>query len=298
MAQVKEVDFKDLYLNGVLVSLQVRMWGATTKYDKERLLIKDEDKEVVRAVQDLIADKSKLELLRTIKNESLGWIKRNSLPSPVREMEFLPKHKIEAADEFLQGQQKRFIEAAEDLVKVYDDLKKDFAEKHPEIYKPEKYPSKEQLRDRFEFRYTFRMFNVPDATLSAVSPEIYNKEVKKFKDEMEEMKTLIISEVGKEFLARIDSLKKQCIDGENISSRTITAINGLLEKFDDLWDGFVFDKALRETVADIREYMEGTDAEMLKVDNDFRKMVGNKMTEVASELEKIKEVKPKRALAI
>lgn len=300
MAKAKEVQFEKLFSDGVLVNLQVRMWGATSKLPEDQLNVDEQDKKVIRAVYDLITkdDKAKLELLRTIKNESLGWIKRNSLPSPIREMQFLPKHKIEAADNYLSGQKARYIEAAGELIQNLPKYKNKFKAEHPNLYAPEKYPSSAQLKNRFQFTYVFRMFNVPEGTLQAISPDIYNREVAKFRREMETMKQMIVSEVGKEFLARIDSLKKQCVDGNKINSRTITSINSLLNKFDDLWDGFVFDKALRQTVSDIKEYMEGTDAEMLKIDDDFRKLIGNKMGEFASNLENIKDEKPKRALAI
>ena len=56
----------------------------------------------------------------------------------------------------------------------------------------------------------------------------------------------------------------------------------MLEKFDQVYDGCVDHEALKGLIDDVRLYMDGTEASMLKADDDFRVMVGKKMKEVTS----------------
>jgi len=126
---------------------------------------------------------------------------------------------------------------------------------------------------------------------------MYKEEMRKFKEEMQEVKDMTLDACKAEMLKKIDSLKKQCID-DNINTATVNAVNDFLEKFDRLYSDFVDEKAVRDMIADVREYMNGTEADYLRADDTFRKMVGDKMSEVSESLQAIPDKKAKRRIEL
>jgi len=63
-----------------------------------------------------------------------------------------------------------------------------------------------------------------------------------------------------------------------------------------LWEGFVGSKEIKKAVEDVRLYLEGTDADMLKADGEFSSVVTNKMEKVVGELKAVPGVKLKRSI--
>jgi len=112
---------------------------------------------------------------------------------------------------------------------------------------------------------------------------MYKTEVEKFQNEMQEMKDGLVSIVAKEFYQRIEKLKDQCLSGD-ISSATVTSIDNTLEKFDKVWKGYVAHDELQNAIKSIREFMKGTKADMLKVDDEFREAIGDGMSAIVDQL--------------
>lgn len=287
-------DDVNVFSQGVLVHLQVSCWGASAKLEKEHLG-EEVPKEIVRAVYDLLDDKTFLEDLHSIRSEAKRFLYRNSLPFPVDGLVFIPKPSIERIDEGLKTRRGHFEEAVEDFLRTYESKRSAFAEKYPKIYQPQKYPSVSQMAYRFRFNWSFRHFTVPDAEMSLLPPELYKEEERKFKAEMRQMKDTAISVIGQEFIKKIDILKEQCFD-DNINTATVNAFHTFLDKFDNLWKGFVGHAALKRMIEEAKEYMDGTEADMLRADDSFRQLVGNKMKDITEQFQKIPDARLKRKL--
>lgn len=304
----RTIEQKNVFSDGVLILFRTRCWGATTRADDNVIQISEDylpkDKEaaakvrkMIRAQMDLLDDKTLLEQLNQIRSEAKRYIHRNSIPFPAPNMVFVPKNRIVDIDERLQRYQQEWEEVAEDLVEQLDSLKEKFKAKYPELYDEASYPSKASLRSRIYFNWSFRQFTVPDREMSVLSPEIYKREVAKFKQDIAEMKSMTLNVMANEFIQRIEALKKGCETG-NITPQTVTAINGFLSRFDDVWDGFIEEKKIRKLVQEIKDYMDGTDAGMIRYDDNFRQIVANKAAQVAESLQKIDGVELKRAIDI
>ena len=205
--------------------------------------------------------------------------------------------KIIDIDERLQRYQQEWDEVAEDLANQIVNLKEKFAAKYPALYDPSRYPTAEGLRRSIYFTWSFRQFTVPDREMSVLSPAIYKREMEKFKSDISEMKSMTLNVMANEFVQRIESLKKGCENG-TVTPQTITAINGFLSRFDEVWDGFVEEKTIRKMIEDMKEYMDGTDADMIRYDDNFRQLVANKAAQVAEGLKNIDGVELKRAIDI
>ena len=270
----------NVFSDGVLVYLKVRAWGATAQLNSE--MLPDElPEEIVRAVRDLLTPEGMalLKDYRRVRNEAKGWLYRNSIPFPVDGMVFIPKGLIEKANEVLVEWQAQAFGIRDEFIKVVKKLEKDYSNEYPRFYDPSKYPSDAQLFSRFLFRWTFRIFQPPNSDLQVLSPQQYKEEVSKFKEDVERMKSDTLSIVASSIVERLTSLAKQCED-DAVYTSTVESVDRLLEKVDTVFTGFIDNSSIQKAIKDIRLYMDGTDAEMLRADDDFRGVVGKKMKDI------------------
>jgi hypothetical protein len=285
-AKAKNINTGNIFAEGVLVSLRTRLWGATGRLESSMYEVNDEtlDKKEVHATMSLLKDTSLIDAMRLTRTKAKNFIKVNSIYFPDANFDFIPKHKIEEVAEVLERYQKEFFGYGDDLIDVLEELKANFKKEHPALYNAAKYPHPDTLRRTFEFKYVFRIFSAPDKELGTISASMYKKEMKKWKEDIDSMKEETAKVVCKEIADRIDALKEGCETGK-ISQLTIKSINGMLEKFDDIWSGFVTEKDVKKMIDDVKLYLDGTDAEMLRYDDDFRSMVANKAGKIADQLE-------------
>lgn len=295
---MEKITAESIYGKGCLVFLVVRKWGGSAKLQDEMVEDKfKEDKEVVSAMQRLLTkeDRVLLDLAQTIKSESFGYIARNSIPSPIPNFHFITREAIQQVDDFLKQQQRRYYELANEFSEKIEAMEQAFKVAHPNLYRPGKYPSKKQLRERFIFTWGFKVISPPDKDLGLISPDLYAREVEKFKAEVNQMKKDVLISFKQAIVERLGVLAEQC-NGGKVNQATVESVNNLLGKFDSLWAGFIDVQQVKGLVGDLKEYMDGTSAEMLRSDDEFRTVVGKKMTEIAKTVEAIKEPKADRFL--
>lgn len=284
-----------IFNEGCLIASRFRFWGASKKLNPDQ--IGDLPPKIVHAVRSLLSNKSYLVTVNGVKDDAKRFIKANTLYYGVDGLDFIPKDKIEFVDDGLKWRKGLAEEAVENLIDHLEACKADYRAEYPEFYNEANYPTPAQLRDNFCFTWSFRTFGLPDEGLMLLSPEMYKAEVSKFQAEMQDMRDGLVSMVTKEFYGRIEKLRDQCLNG-SISSSTVTSISSTLEKFDDLWSGYVAHEELQKAVADIREYMDGTDADMLKADDEFREAIGGAMSDIVNQIKNSPDERLTRKLAL
>lgn len=284
----------NIFSQGVLVLMQVSCPQFTSKFPPEQLG-DDIPKNIVRAVYDLLDDKASIDALNSLRSRAKRYLYQNSLPFPYDGFVFIPKIRIEEVDEGLKQLQKEWEEVVEDFIPKLPKLEAEFAKKYPELYNQDKYPSKYVLKRKFKFRWSYRTFEAPDSKLKLLTPEIYKEEMKRFKEDVQEMKDLTVSLVGNAMMTKIDSLRKQC-SNDSVRKGTVDSVHTFLEKFDEIWDGYVGHDELRKMIKEVKDYMDGTNAQMLQVDDKFRGMVESKMDDVVKGLEAVPGVTRKRSI--
>ena len=282
----KEINAINIFSKGILISLRTRLWGATGKLedDKYDVIDKDLDKEHIRAYIDLITDKSLIHSMIQTRSAAKRFIQAYSLPFPETGFNFVPKDQIEFIVNRLEEYRSEFISYGNSLAEQLKSLEASFAEKHPKLYDPARYPSVEKLKSVIRFEYVLRVFSAPDESLGLISPDIYKKEIEKFKADIEEMKVSATAIICKEIKKRIDLLSDQCDSGK-INQATLNSIQTTMDKFKTVWTGFVEEKDVLKIMKDLDLYLDGTDANMLRYDSNFRSMVGAKAAEIAKTLE-------------
>lgn len=290
---------KSIWTEGLLVVAEFTGWGATAKIDDEQL--PDElPSEIFTAVRNLLTPEG-MALLKDhkrVRNEAKGWLYRNSLPFPVQGMVFVRKSMLLQADEILVKYKAEADSIGRKFVGVAKALEEQYAEQYAIFYDPAKYPTKAQLAKRFVFQWSFRSFQPPDSEFSVLSPEMYERELKKFDSDVKWMKDATSKIFADAVVDRLGQLKKQCEDG-TVYAQTVDSVQTLITKFDTLFTGYVNRDKLVKLMDEVKLYMDGTDAEMLRADNDFRTVVRNKMNSVVKTfVEESKNIKLSRGFEL
>jgi hypothetical protein len=284
---------QEFYQGHVLIYLECRKWGASAKLtdEKSEEYLK-EDKDVIRAVQDVLLpeDKALLESMASLKNQALGVIYRNSVPSPIPNFNCLPKERIEPVEELLLDFQKQYYDLSKYFVSKRDEYETRYKEKKPDLYRPEKYPSTKELERRFVFRWTYQQISPPDPKLGVLSPDLYKREVENFKGLIKEMQVNTLRVIKASAIERLDAVRLMC-EGKKFNQATINSVNNLLEKVEQVYGGFIDSKELKALVGEIDLYMKDVDADMLRADEDFADMVAKMAGDVSTKIEKIREPK-------
>jgi len=292
----QEANIKDLFSRGCLVHLNVGIWGARTKVKDD--IYEDDiknDKEVLKTTQDLLDKDGKaiLEKIKTKYREAYVYLKNQTLPCPIRSLQFVSKDSIIEIDQYLQKRKSEFTQLVKEFIDGYESFHTSFKNKvNKKLYRPEKYPSKERLLNDFYFTWSFRTLSVPEK-VGILSPEIYKREVEKAKSEMQDIISLTMDLVKNRFLEKIAKLKGFTTDGK-IPKKTVNSIDSLLEKYDQLWQGFIGHTELKKAIEKIR-------IEVGKIDTDnddasYIKKVNNGLNELTNNLENLPDFKPKRSL--
>jgi hypothetical protein len=168
--------------------------------------------------------------------------------------------------------------------------------KYPEYYNPRHYPPAIELRQKFEFEWRFFQLSIPENS-GILTPEIYEAEKEKFQKEMEQWRRMILNEVGSALMTRLDSLIQQEQKG-TMNAGTMNAVNNFLEKFDNLWDGFVFSEEMRKLVGDLKQYAGTVGRDRIKDNPVMQKDIAAKAKELSAKLESVPDVNLKRAIDI
>lgn len=271
----------ELFKKGCLIVINSRFWGASKKLEKDQ--IGNLPPEIVKATFDLLADRSRLDHIKSIMSEAKRFVSIYSMDFPIRSVKFVRKNNTVMIDNYLKTAKGRVLDGLENLLDEIDYLKDDFHEKFPQYYKESNYPTREQLRANLVFDWQFILIGLPDKGSGILSPEIYEQELAKTKRNFKDFNDSLISTVAKEFYERIDKLREQCITG-SINTATVKSIHNVLDKFSNVWDGCFIQEDLQKMISGIKEYMDGTDGDMLRASDDLRKMVGDKMSEIVSEI--------------
>lgn len=268
---MKIITSKNIFEEGILVSLRTSLWGATGKLESDKYKVNDENikEDQIHASFDLLDDKSIIEDMKKIRNQAKHYIQLNSISFTERGLDFVPKTKIEEIDQELQKFQIQFLAMGKDFVSKLKDLEKDFAKNHPKLYRANRYPTEEQLSKMIKFEYVFRAFEPPSEKL--LSQKMYKDEIKKFQKDIAGMKESCTSMVQDEIIKRLKALNEQVKDEDKkIHKSTLKAIETMIERFDELWSGFVNNETLKQTIAEIKSAMKGVDIADRK-DEEFKK---------------------------
>jgi hypothetical protein len=290
---VKQNFDSSIFQQGCLVQLKIYGPGFTGKLSDELLADSHLPVEITRAMQDRL-DRSILKERLTLKSQVKTFIENNSIVHPIPGLTFVPKAKIQMVDNKLKEFRDQDENVIDRFLIEYPRLQREFEQQYPKYYDPGHYPPAAKLRQKFEFAWRFFQLSIPENS-GILTPEIYEAEKEKFQKEMEQWRRMILSEVGNSFMIRLDSLIQQEAKG-TMNAGAMNAVNNFLEKFDNLWDGFVFSEEMRKLVGDLKQYAGTVERDRIKDNPVMQKDIAAKAKELSERLQSVPDVNLKRAI--
>jgi hypothetical protein len=290
---VKQNFDSSIFQQGCLVQLKIYGPGFTGKLSDELLADSHLPVEITRAMQDRL-DRSLLKERQTLKSKIKTFIENNSIAHPIPGLTFVPKAKIRMVDEKLKELREQDKDIIDRFLIEYPRLQMEFELKYRQYYNPKHYPPAIELRQKFEFEWRFFQLSIPENS-GILTPEIYEAEKEKFQKEMEQWRRMVLNEVGNALMTRLDSLIQQEQKG-TMNAGTMNAVNTFLEKFDNLWDGFVFSEEMRKLVKDLKQYAGTVERDRIKDNPVMQKDIAAKAKELSAKLENVPDVNLKRAI--
>ena len=288
MASAKRLVVTDenIYQIGELLILDIKKFGGTTQLSENQIDERfGEDKDVLKGIQDLLLpeDRNLLDALQQVRQEVYTYVGTKSLPFDIPLFHWIRKIEKQNMNDYLNQAKERFRKIAEEFTAKWGEIETRFAEKKPKLYQPDKYPTKEMILARFRFNWKWK----------EVMPSDDPAELKR---EVGRMKQYVLRVLKKSVVDRMEALARSCADGK-INQKTLESIdNQIFSKYKTLFDGFIDSVDIQKAIEDMQAYLEGTDAEMLRSDDEFRSMVEKKAKEVMATVSKVREAKDDRAL--
>lgn len=287
----------NIFKKGMLIHINMGGYSGRKQLDNDQL--QGLPQEIVRGVHDLFGKEFK-DMLREIDRhgaESRHDVTNYAIPFPLAGVYFIASEKIE---EIIQKIEKRKEERAE-LVRQatdnYESAIKDFQEKYPEFYAraKHKYLTKEQFAARFYMKYQFIKIQAPSENDSFVSPEMYQREMAKFRETINEMKQEVLATIYDEMISATERLKKQCEDGKP-NQRTLNNLNLFLDRVDDVYASFIDREDMKSAIKKVRAQILGVQAEQLRGSEELKKEFGNSIKKICQEMKALPNMPFKRAL--
>ena len=288
---------KNIFERGMLVSLTMGGYSGRKNLSKEQL--GNLPTEIVRGVHDLFEKEFK-RLLRDIscfdmETRRLVW--HQSVPFPLNSVYFISSTKIDDIIEQLESRKQQREEMIEKAVENYEEAIQIFAEKYPDYYQKakSKYISKNRFAERFYFKYQFLKISAPAKEDSIISPELYKKEMEKFKQTIDEMKKEVVSTIYQELLETTVRLKKQATDGKP-NQRTLNNLNEYLKKIDEIYKDFVDRNDLKKAIKDVKASILGITAEDLRDSDASREAFREGIAALVEQIKVLPDIPLKRAI--
>jgi hypothetical protein len=281
---------------GVFCQLKMGRWDAIIRMSNEHFG-HSIPKEIVRARQDIIKDRSLLEDLGAVRNSAKGMLLRNSLPFPIDGISWVPKDKIVEIDKSLAVFRDEYRKRIDKLCQNMEQMKKDFQKQYPSYFDNKNYPTVPMIRKKFYFYWNFFHFVIPSKKTKILSPALYKREQEKFAKMVSEMEEMTINVIGNLLFKRIDKLASQCDSGK-INAGTVNSIDRFLKQWDSLWRDHVGEAKMHAIMKDLRQHMGKTSAERLKGNEDFREKLGTQLEKMMDKLQMVPDFTLKRKLDV
>lgn len=252
-------EYEKVFKKACLIQLNASVWMGSKQLPQNTMNKVSANSEWLRAKKFLISP-TLLGPLHTSAHQARDIVKRYSLPFPITSLYLIPKESLAFVDERLKFHREKYYEKVDAFVATYD-LARSEAQKHlRELFNEADYPL--DIRSKFKFEYRMMILDVPGKG-SILSPEVYEREKKKFEEMMDEARTMAAIVLREEFAEIVSGLVDK-LTLNNGQPKTIKSsmFNKLHEFIADLTTRNIFDdkklmelaKVAKDTISGISPY--------------------------------------------
>lgn len=293
------INENNIFQHGILISMKSTRYEGYKRLGEDQL--KELPKEIVHGTHDVFekAYRDKIRVVRFHDHETRSYVKNNSVPFPIDGIYFVPQNKIDKIVQYIEGRIASRNEYIAELKEEYEDAIESFKEKYPDFYKrvQGKYLSKEAFAARFTLSYQFIKMSAPSEDDPFITPEMYQSELRKFRNTIEEMKSEVVATIYEELTELTNRLKEQSTNGKP-NQRTFNTVNGFLERVESVYSGFIDRDDIKKILSDVKSSLLGVTAENLRDSEAAKKKFADAIKKVSKDINALPDIPLKRALDI
>jgi len=273
---------------GVLLNFSSKLWFATVKIPKDKLKNLPSS---VRGIQDLLTDRGPLDEVHSVYKKAKAFIRSETLDFPINAFTFVDKDRVEFIDGRLQEFDALFNEKVEALDKVYRKLirqtKADLEEegkarkfKAQDFFDESRYPKR--VKDRFRLSWNYYDIEV-SGVIGETDPRLLKQKQKEYQGQWDEFLDMTFIVAREAVLKKVEVIRDSAVN-ETIDQRSVTAIENVIQKWEDLWSGHIGEREFRMAMAQVKKEVKGMSADRLRDNEAYRKEVIKTFTGLAKDL--------------
>jgi len=286
----------DVFKKACLLQLSTSMWQCTRVVHQSILQEKmGQDIEWLKGRKYLI-NPELLGPVNTAIHQARNAVLKFALPFPITSIYLIPKDSLSLIDEQLSLYKTRFWDRVDEFEALYEVAREEARDVLKDLFNETDYPM--DIRSKFKFVWRFLTLQVPDKA-GILSPELYEREKRKFQELMDETRELAVSALREEFGDIVNTLVEKLGDAHTPKMLSSGMFNKMHQFIDDLGSRNIFqDEALMELTHQAKAVISGTNAYSMKHSGQLRKQIHHSMAAVKAAIDHAIEDMPRRKLRI
>lgn len=276
----------NVFEHGTLIVLSTSCWGNSKQLNEEKaknLSNKEIGKKWLRMNKSLI-DKEALAEIRSSITKIRSIIISYSLPFPIEGIYFIPTELIPIVSEKLDEEIGKFWDHVSSFEKDFEVYKEEAQYTLNDLFNESDYP--DNIASKFNIEYRFLQMEVP-GKMKEISPKLYQEEMTKFKQLMEDARNQGILYLREGFLQVIEGLSKSLSGKDGSGPKRIR--EDVLDRVDKFYSEFqkkdIFkDEELLKVIRNAKDLFAGVDVRDLRESEKLRELMVDNIEEISSTL--------------
>lgn len=289
-------DMQNIFERACLLQLQTRMWQGL-KTVAPAIMARLGDADWIKGRKHLV-DPEHLAGVKRVVSQARALLRKQALPFPVDGLTLVPRESISGIEAGLRELQQQFHLEVERFATDYAHCRSEARQVLGELFSETDYPM--EIRQRFGFQWRYVQLTLPGQS-SVLSPELYERERRKFLELMESTRTEAMLALREEFSGLVAHMAERLAPGSGSGEKPRVLRASMVEKLEAFLDGFsqrnLFqDQALEELVAQARQVLRGVDIEALRQSDAVKQRVQSGMQALREAVDDSLEELPRRRI--
>ena len=290
-------DVKKIMEDVVVLNLVFHRPGIHRRGDIEQVET-ESDKKMLRLSKEIV-DSEEYTVVTALAGEARGWIRKRSLPSPLKRGTFLiPLGLVDTVNSYLDEVESRYNSKAENFLAVYPQKVQEAKSRLRGQFDDRNYPSVGQMRSAFWLERSFLDFGVPSE--QKIGRELWRQEKARAEKTWSATVEEIQDALRTSFRALVGHMAER-LEPKPDGKRKIfknTAIDKITE-FIDLFQArnITNDAELEGLVAQARNVLAGKNPDSIRKSDVVRGEIAGEMVRVTTALDQLLIDSPRRQIS-
>lgn len=289
-----------IFRRACLVQLSTSCWTASRQIEPQLMEVVGSP-DWVRGRKQLL-NPEVLSPIKSVIQKARQTLARHALPFPMPGLFLVPKERIGEVDSQMEHIREEFQQKVAAFLDFYAEALEEARLQLGSLFSDMDYPM--DMDQRFKFAWRFVVLETPNH-VGILTPELYEKESRKFQELMEETRTLAITALREEFQQIIQHLTERLSGEEDGKAKVfrpamLSRIRGFLDSFGDrnLFDDAELAALVEQAKTIVAGIHFGQHHYSIQHNDRLRDRIASDMAVLQSTLDAAMEDLPKRKIVL